>query len=437
MKLLSGYINISITAILLAGASLFAPPAVFADDVPLSPGSFRANDGVDRYTFSWSKVGRTGANGGTVNPDNVTYVLEALNENYEPQRVLVSDKVLNYTLFYPTERGDQDIMRFGLYARNSAGKSPYTYLKVVTGAPYNLPYHESFATASTRGLCWQEGDALFGVTSEDSADDDLGALLCVPAPDGSASSFNLGKIVLQYALNPRLSFRMAGLAAGEKLSVRVCRPDGQEASLLTVDGPVDDWSLFTVDLSPIGRQRYIIPKFMLAEGNENAILLDDIVISDPYEADLGVIVRPSNTSADRPSVKVFMENVGLNSCSGAAVALYVDGMFVSRLYTDGAIAPGDREVKEVEIPVSDTDPKEVRAVVEWVYDLNPYNDVATTQFVMDESMPNHTAGLDGVTASSSMDAAVYGIDGRCVRLSSSGNLQPGIYIAGGKKIIVK
>ena len=437
MELRTGIIKLSITAMLFAGMGIISPQTAFADDVPLPPTTFRANDGADRYTFTWSKVGRTGANGGAVNPDNVTYVLEALDENYNRQRELVVDKVQNYTLFYPTTQGEQDIMRFGLYARNSAGKSAYTYLKVVTGAPYNLPYRESFATGATRGLCWQEGDGTFVPTTEDSADDDLGALLCIPAGDGSASSFNLGKIVMEYALNPRLSFRMTGLGEGEKLAVRISRPDGQEATMLTVKGPVDDWTLYTVDLSSIGRQKYIIPKFQLAEGNENLIALDDIKIEDPYTSDLGVRVRPGNTSAENPTVRVLVENEGLTACREAAVALYVDGEFTTRQYLDEELAPGENTVMEIRVPVRDTEPKEVKAMAEWPYDLNPYNDTATTQFVMDEPLQNELTAVGEIRDLEGSEVEVYSIDGRRIAVASISELKPGIYVANGKKFIVR
>lgn len=429
---------ISITAVLLAGTALLSPLAAFGDDVPLPPSNFRANDGQDRYTFSWSKAGRTGANGGTVNPDNVSYVLEALNESYEPQRVLVSDKVLNYTLFYPTTNGEQDIMRFGLYARNTAGKSAYTYLKVVTGAPYNLPYRESFALGKLRSLGWQEGEGTFAATTDYSSDEDLGALLCIPASDLSASSFNLGKIVLEHAQHPRLTFRLKGVAERDKLAVKIGRPDGQEGTLLTVSGPIDEWTLYSIDLSTIGRQKYIIPKFQIAQGNEEAFLIDDIAVTDPYEADLSVLVRPSNRSAEHPSVKVMIENAGLTPCSDAAVALYVDGKLASRQSLRGEIAPGMETEMEFPLNVKDTEPKEVKAVVEWAFDLNPYNDVATTLFVMDEPLQNQLNGVEEILRNGAVGPlTVYSIDGRSLTVSDPGELQPGIYVANGKKFIVR
>lgn len=431
-------LSTSITGMLLTGMALLSPLAAFADDVPLPPASFRAADGGDRYTFSWSKVGRTGVNGQSVNPDNVTYVLEALNENYEPQRVLQSDNKLNYTLFYPVENGEQDIMRFRLYARNAAGRSDYVYTRVVTGAPYNLPFRESFATGATRGLCWQEGDGTFGVTKEESADGDAGCLVCIPASDGSASSFNFGKIILQHSMNPRLSFRMYGLAEGETLAVKIARPDGQEGTIFTVKGPVDDWTLYTVDLKGAMNQKYIIPKFQLGEGNEEAILLDDIKVEDPYTADLAVLVKPQESAAGNATVKVFAENVGLTECEEAAVAVYLDGVPVKTLKVE-KLPAGETAEFEVTVPVGDSEPKEVKAVVEWAFDLNPYNDIATAQIVVEEmpdAEPNQGAGVDAVAGDDAVNS-VYTIDGRKLNVNDITELTPGLYIINGKKIIVR
>ena len=427
---------------LLAGIINLSPLAAFADDVPLPPTTFRASDGGDRYTFTWSKVGRTGANGQAVNPDNVTYILEALNENYETQRTLVSDKILNYTLFYPTTSGEQDIMRFGLCARNGAGKSSYVYTKVVTGAPYNLPYRESFAGAKTHGLCWQDGDATFAVTSEESSDGDFGCLVCIPSLDGKFSSFNLGKIAIEHADNPRLSFRMAGIGDGEKLIVRIARPDGQEATMLTINGPVEDWTKYTIDLSPIGAQKYIIPKFQLAEGNKNMCLIDDISIDDPYSSDLGVLVYPLSTSADNPSVRVLIDNTGLSEAKNAKVTLYMEGVMVSEKELNEAIPVGESIVWDVKLPVKDTEPKEIKAMVEWIYDLNPYNDVASTQFIVvadGESSFNQGSGVQNVSSEpEDENFEVFTLDGkRLSAVTDRSQLLPGIYIINGKKYIVR
>ena len=425
----------TLSSLAFAGAFLF-PASALADDIPLPPSNFRANDGEDRYTFSWAQVERTGVNGGAVDPSKVTYVLEALNGNYETERQLSSSGNRTYTLFYPTTRGEQDIMRFGLYARNSAGKSPYSYLKVVTGAPYNLPYRESFANATTRGLCWQDGDGTFAVTSQESADEDGGCLACVPAADGSATSFNLGKVMLEYSKNPRISFRVYGLGEGESMTINIVRPDGQEASLKTITGPLDDWTRFVVDLSAVKNQKYIIPKFKIVEGNKEFFYLDDIAVEDPYDDDLAVLVRPLGTRADKASVRVFVENAGINPASGASVALYIDGKFYTRISLDGELKPEETRSWDMNIDVKAGQPVEVTARVEWAYDLNPYNDVATTQFLAEEGGMQSTGIVDIVT-DHTVDHDVFTIDGRKMSINEGGTLAPGLYIIDGKKVIIK
>ena len=426
---------LALSTIAFAGAFLFPANAV-ADDIPLPPENFRANDGGDRYTFSWSQVSRTGVNGESVDPSKVTYVLEYLNGNYETERQLSSSNSRNYTFFYPTTRGEQDIMRFGLYARNSAGKSQYTYLKVVTGAPYNLPYRESFANASTRGLCWQDGDGVFAVTKQESADEDGGCLACVPAADGTASSFNLGKIMLAYSKNPRITFRLYGLGEGESLKINVVRPDGQEASLKTITGPIDEWTRFVVDLSAVRNQTYIIPKFKIVEGNVEYFYLDDIAVEDPYDDDLAVLVKPLDNRETGASVRVQVENVGLNPSAGAFVAVYTDGKFTTRIPIEGEIKPEETRSFDVNISVKAGEPVEVKACIEWAYDLNPYNDVATTQFLAEEG-GMQAAGIEDFINDRNSGHEIFTIDGRKVNINKGGTLAPGLYIIDGKKVIIK
>lgn len=424
-----------ISAAAFAGAFLF-PADAFADDIPLPPGNFRANDGGDRYTFSWSQVSRTGVNGENVDPSKVTYVLETLNGNYETERQLSSSNSRNYTFFYPTTRGEQDIMRFGLYARNAAGKSEYSYLKVVTGAPYNLPYRESFANASTRGLCWQDGNGVFAVTSMESADEDGGCLACVPGADGLPSSFNLGKIMLAYSKNPRVSFRLYGLGEGESIVFTVVRPDGQEASLKTITGPIEEWTRFTVDLSSIKNQTYIIPKFVLSEGNEEYFYLDDICVEDPYDEDLAVLVRPLDTRENSASVRVQVENAGLNPSSGATIAIYTAGKFTTGIPVEGIMKPEETRSYDVAIPAKAGIPVEVTARVEWAYDLNPYNDVAVTQFLAGESGMEVT-GIGEILFGDKKTHEIFAVDGRKISAGAINSLSPGVYIIDGKKYIIR
>lgn len=430
----------SLTSLAFASAVAFLASAAgaYADDIPLPPGNFRASDGGDRYVFTWSKVGKTGVTGGAVDQNSVSYILEELNENYESQRILASGNIQTYTFFYPTTNGEQDLKRFSIYARNSAGSSDKAYTKVVTGKPYNLPFKESFATSASHGLLWQDGDGAFNVTSELTFDEDGGSIACIPASDGSASSFNLGKIMMAYSANPRLSFSLIGLEEGEKLNVRVMRPDGQEATVKTVTGPVDEWTIFVVELDAVKNQKFIIPKFQMAAGNKGMIVIDDINIYDPYDNDIAIMVRPLDNREGSTTVRVTVDNMGLTVCTGATVALYADGEFVTRHEISGDINPGDRYTFDAPVSVKAKQEVEIKAVAEWAFDLNPYNDVATTRMLGVEAPQISTAGVSSPTTGLNFSTArIFTVDGREVRANSMEELQPGIYIMDGKKFIVR
>lgn len=417
-----------------AAGGLFAP-AAFADDIPLPPTNFKAVDGGDRYNFSWSKVGRTGKNGGTVDPNNVTYVVESLNEDYSVQVQVASTSGTAATFFYPTSVGEQDIKRFSIYARNAAGKSDVVYLRVVTGNPLCLPYYESFGAGDPHGLVWQEGDGGVYVATTASSDGDSGAILMAPDSKGGATSLCLNKLVLENTQNPRISIDVYGLAEGDKLNMRVMRPDAAEATMKAIEGPVDEWTTFTADLSKVKNQFYIIPKIQLAEGSKEMVYVDNVRVYDAYSTDLGLYMTLLDATAGQTAVKVVATNEGVEPCADASFVINVDGQFVSRHFIDGVLESGESQTFEIPVPVTG-DAAYVEAVVDWNVDLNEYNDVTSLNIVPEGTVDNGSAGVDGIFDANTA-AAIYTIDGRKVNAGSKEELAPGLYIINGKKVMIK
>lgn len=421
-----------------AGETATTEPVYIGVDVPLPPSGVKVSDKDDRLIFTWQKSGRTGANGERVRPDGVTFVVEVLDASYEVKSLVAETKGQTAVYYFPTTLGAQDVLRFGVRAYNAAGRSEYTYLRTVTGAPYNFPYAESFATGVLHGMSWQEGDGTFTPVTSESCDGDAGALMCEPDAAGGNTSFNLGKILMSHARNPRLSFMTKGLASGETAEVRVARPDGAEASLLKINGPLADWTEFGVDLSAVKAVKYIIPKFRLTAGNTATVYIDDIRIEDPYDTDLSVMLDAPESSAGATEIYVTLTNCGLQPASEAAVLLYADGRLVDTLKTEKELQPGESVTLTAGVEVEGDDYVEIMATVQWPFDLNAANDTATAYILPDDNAKKDAAaGVDTLGITGEENAGViYTIDGK--RLDTApGQLPPGIYIINGCKVIIK
>lgn len=424
-----------LTGIFIVPVALLSSP-LHAEDVPLPTKSLKVNDKTDKYVFTWSKAGTKGENGGSVNPDNVTYVLEELNAAYETVRVIARTKDLTYTYPYPTRTGEQDLKRFGLRVSNGAGSSDYTYARTIIGKPYNVPFHESFAVGSARTMCWQEGDGSFSATSFDSSDGDYGCMECVSPSDGSSTSFNLGKILLSHTENPILSFQVKGLGDGETMNVKVARSDGAEGVLKKVSGPTDEWTEVRIDLSNLLNEEYIIPKFVFPS-HSGSVFIDAISVTDPYTDDLGVRINCGEVPYAGSDIEVTVCNEGLNYAEGGIVEVSGEDGTALRFDVDGVLRPSEARTFRFSIADTELETVGVTAKVSWPYDLNPCNDIASIRLVMQNGKKDtEKTDVESMSMHSAGEGAIMSIDGK-VMSGTAESLAPGIYIIEGRKIIIK
>ncbi|MCM1153617.1 MAG: hypothetical protein NC328_08195 [Muribaculum sp.] len=437
----TGYSTYTVTAYTSEEGETASSNRIFVGvDEPLAPTKFTVKDDGSQLMFTWAKSAKVGKNGERVNQNTVKYVVEELNDSYEPVKELTETASQATYVFLNTNTGDQDLRRFSIYAKNSAGESERVYLVMVTGAPYYLPYSESFAAGVLHGLGWQSGDGDVVLTTDDSADGDFGCLMLTPPAKGTFS-FNLGKIDVTRVANPRITFSYKGLGEGEKMLLRLGRPDGAEGTLATLEGPIEDWTSFTVDITKATKNnRYLIPKLQLLEGNTQTVLIDDIRIYDPYENDLSVFVKAPSTTSDEITAQLIVTNEGINPSHDAKVVFSVDRNVQKTFDVKDGLAPGESQTIETRFNAPEGalgNSVEISAEIQWAYDLNPLNDKATAEILYNGS-DDSRGEMAGVSVLEDIDltsAAVYSLDGR--KMKSACGLAPGIYIINGKKVIIK
>lgn len=411
-------------------------------DVPMPPKGLTIKDTGNGFSFAWNPVDTVGKNGWIVRPQDVSYSLRLLDDSYDYKEDISDTQDLYADYAIATDEGAQDLIRFGLVANNNAGESDYAYARTLVGAPYNLPYSESFATGIGHGINWMEGDGVFAITTSESSDQDAGCVAYTPESDGETTSFNLGKMNMQTAVHPRLSFMLRHLLKEECVVVKVALPDGTECAVDTIYGRdgSDEWESDTVALDAFAGGRYIIPKFVVTANSGHSVLLDKIVIRDPYDTDLALdIDAPDTVQVGSPAtVRLRVTNVGLKPVSNYRVDVLQGATLVATAKGMGMLKPGESDTLVVSPMIEGYDGESVllKAQLFCPNDVYDGNDIATYVVV---AHVDGTTGLHALSASHSHPVDVYALDGKLVRAKATSlkGLPQGIYLVGGRKVQVK
>lgn len=133
----------------------------------------------------------------------------------------------------------------------------------------------------------------------------------------------------------------------ECVVVKVALPDGTECAVDTIYGRdgSDEWKSDTVALDAFAGGRYIIPKFVVTANSGHSVLLDKIVICDPYDTDLALdIDAPDTVQAGSPAtVRLRVTNVGLKPVSNYRVDVLQGATLVATAKGMGMLKPGESD----------------------------------------------------------------------------------------------
>lgn len=409
-------------------------------DVPMPPSGLSIADTGDGFNFCWKPVAPIGANGHIVRPQDVAYRLQLLDDTYRPTEEIKDTIGLQAHYAINTDEGAQDLIRFGLMAHNAAGESGYTYGRTLIGAPYSLPFAESFATGTGHGINWMEGDGLFAITTAESSDQDAGCVAYTPDRMGATASFNLGKMSLQSAVHPRLSFMYCHLGSEDTIVVKAALPNGEECALDTIKGDdsKEGWEKTTVALDSLVGNRYFIPKFVVTANSGRTVCLDQILVRNPYDTDLALdIVAPDTVEAGvKTTLKVMVANQGLKPASGYRVDVLQGSTLIATVQSVVPLQPDETSTYELSPVIDGHDGESVilKAQLFCPKDVYPANDVATYVVYVDG-----TTRVGSVNAASAHPVDIYSVDGKLVRshATSLGGLPQGVYILEGKTIRVR
>ena len=310
-------------------------------DVPQEPTNVEAMAGLDAIDLTWDAPSTLGANGGYVEQDELSYNIYTLDLDAMDFVLLKSN--INGTSYQPqvSMRGTQDLNYFGVSAVSDAGESNYAVSNlVISGAPYTLPFTESFHKGNLdNGLWWVDTDEYFWPQGYYSADDVIGSADWTPSSSMSKASFNSGKISLKGATNPILRFWHSGVPGlNYHLRLQVMTPDNEVRNLRDIDYSQltgdREWKEEVVDMGDYADYDFIVLKF-IGECNDASLQrlsFDGVELYDVLDHNLRALsVAPTLTGTPGQEMEagVRVRNIGNNVEDNFTVNLYLNGRKVA------------------------------------------------------------------------------------------------------------
>ena len=255
-------------------------------DLPQAPHIRRIEDHGNRVRVEWDAADIYGQRGYYVSPEDVSYEVYATDmATGRRADLLYQGKERTFEAGYQ-DTDDFDLVKWIVVARNVAGSSTDGVAKMATGCPLTLPYRETFAMGALKTSIWteQSGVRSWNPTTEDAVGTDAGSLLYVPYAHGDVSAYCTQRLTFVGVRQPQLSF-YTKIESGV-LRVEAWQPSGEQTVLTSVTAAqAADWQKFTVDLTPLKQQKYVVLKFIGQGEPGRRMLIDDVLICDGAYAD--------------------------------------------------------------------------------------------------------------------------------------------------------
>lgn len=372
-------------------------------DVPADLANLTATDNATSIKFAWDKVGEVGATGGYVNPAAVDYEVWSLKivetmfgQSLDYDQLLASETDKdNYVLAENTDEGEQNYKYWAVQPVNVAGVGTPAVASMLVGAPYTLPFFESF-TGSAFHYIWDYSSNAGIFVSQESSDDDAVALQLTALDEPGTVDIFTGKVSLKNAANPTLLFDVKS-ATVSKINV-IGSVEGGKFTAIQADAPVtSEYTTIKVPLNDLKDARFVQLGFRADFANPtiedidwetyeyvytwgDLLTIDNIRIVDLYEHDVEVALNApaSVVAGSAAKLQVKVSNNAENAANGFTLKLTAGEKEIYNKTFNEALKPFSSIDVEAAFETTVFDEAgDVTLTAEVVYenDLNPDNNV--------------------------------------------------------------
>ena len=341
-------------------------------DIPTAPSLIECHQTADiKPSVSWNAASATGAHGGYVVPEDVSYILCKYNEynwdNHWEQVAITKDlSAIDDTYF---SYWGQKMETYALFAVNDGGTSEGTQFHITLGTPWETPYEEGFAWAFASKDPWTLFASTYDYAWSISAgsglavkpyDEDGGMLYYTYKGEDSNEQIMQGpRVALSTLTKAELSFYMYhGVEADPEdvvLEVWACYNDADWKLLGTVDynNGATGWARSSFALeTPEAPEGYAPSNIQIAFRGittvpSASIFIDKIAIADGVDVDAALVGISGAKRANPGEFQTFsfaVANYGMKDLSDYKVAVTIsDGELEQEdeLFTDQVLKAGE------------------------------------------------------------------------------------------------
>lgn len=365
-------------------------------DIPQQPVVKSITDHKTSVTMTWNRTPTIGANGRVVNPAKTFYIPYNVDESGLIRTDLPLDTISDttYTFQYNTDEGDQKFKYWAVAALNSAGLSKAGSSQLIVGAPYTLPFRESFSNGTLdNGFMWQyrpNTRFTLGYLRTRFVDGDGACNYFRSNADNVDGSLNTGKITLKGSANPQLIYSYWVKAKTDgKIVIEVQTPDGKVQSIdsviMTPGNQEAQWIKARHSLSQFRDAEYIFVKWHVYFNKRSGeVDLDNINIADVKQNDLSATVSAQQQVVAGMSfpASVTVNNIGANDAEGYSVSLFANGKLVGTQSVNDTLGYFESKTFSFSVPSAQSDhtAKAINLTAEVTYngDDDAANNTATT-----------------------------------------------------------
>lgn len=393
---------------------------------------------ANTISMSWDAV--AGKNGGYVNLADVKYAVVSMHvETYWIMQYLVIDDVLGTvtgatsgTFNYPVDEGEQDYKYFGVVALQGDAAAPAAgeeyagtdYTWALVGAPYELPFAESFTGGNLAYGTWAvDGcENTYGFLTGVASDDDF-ALAITTVDEPGLVRLESGRVNIKGVANPTLLFDAMGIgAANAKV---FASKDGGDWEVIATVPVTENYSTVKVSLANVNTERFVrfaigidVTNPSIATGyddNGNVVLdygdlllIDNIKVVDLYQYNLVADIQApkSVVAGQKAKIVATVTNAGENAAKDYTVTVKAGEEVLTTVLGSEELAPFAKDEIEVDFETSVFDEAgdvTLTVTVDFENELNPEDNTASAIITITE--PTATAptsllaedkGADGV-----------------------------------------
>lgn len=375
--------------------------AFIGKDTPAEPVA-KAIDQVTSVKLTWEPA--KGVHGGVVEAAKVSYdIFDVEGGELGDQVTTVEDGQTEYTIKgLNTMEGPQRYRYWAIAANYEGQSSDFATISTILGAPYALPYHNSFKGATLEDQLFyinsSNDKVLWRVTNADAADNDGGSLSFKPRAEGS-STITSGKIDMRGAVKPKLSF---SYKATNKTPVRL------EITFKQKDGTLTDpvWIHDFANETTIGKwvdKMIELPEVLVTQdyalmiikayadgASSDVVYLDNISIADPLQCDAAIeLFAPERVKKGQEvNLKIKVSNLGIDKIENAALKVSMNDKVIYHSNIKQSLAM----LQEVVVPISYTttilDPSDrhaIKAELTVNNDLQTDNNIALANILLEKA----------------------------------------------------